>query len=532
MRLVGLAKRMTLYQTLKTACEKHPRPDSLVFEGAKISSKFLLQNIHSVAYFLSNLDSTTQSITINLPNIPQAVISFYASSYIGMPANMVHPLLLPEQLLKHMQDCKSTILFTFCDYYIKNQTALDASGHTIIICKISDHLPPLKKLIYQKTKEHKHMFHVKHFFYNQIVSQQNPQIAPAQKCEKSDSVYLHSGGTSGKSKTVALSAFAINALSKSLCVLAKNPNPKNISCLAVLPMFHGFGLAVSIHACLAHGFRVVLMPKFNAKSALKKIDKYKINILAGIPKMYERLLLEENLVPLKHLQLIFSGGDKLSDKLRHQFNLALKSVGNTTELLEGYGLTECVTVCCVNRAGDNSKNSMGYPLAGIKMGVVNENRSFLPPNTHGEIAVFGNTLMNGYLGENATNPFFTTATGEKWLLTGDYGKQSENGKIYFLGRKKRLIKISGYNVFPQEIEDIATNFDNIIQAVALCSGGEIHLFIRTQTQDSTICEQLKTACEQKLLPHAVPQKITIVPDFPLTKVGKIDYQALVSKISS
>ena len=183
-----------------------------------------------------------------------------------------------------------------------------------------------------------------------------------------------------------------------------------------------------------------------------------MNYIVGVPSLFEALLKDKKFVNnpnIKNIIQTFVGGDFAHPTLQDRLNALLKKHGSNARLLEGYGLTETVTVNCVNRASDERKGSVGKPLLGYKMKIVDlETKKELGPNQDGEIIVTCDAIMNGYLkDEETTNQVLKKdENGVLWVYTGDLGYMDEDGYLYLKSRLKRVIKVSGVPVFPSEVE--------------------------------------------------------------------------------
>ena len=242
---------------------------------------------------------------------------------------------------------------------------------------------------------------------------------------------------------------------------------KGKSMLAVLPMFHGFGLGMGIHAPLSNKASVSLMMRFNVKKVIKWINQNKVNMIIGVPLLYQKLLRVKDFLDSKltNLDYCFIGGDNVPQSLISNYNDLMKNNNSTCLMIEGYGLTETVTVCNVNTRKDFKIGSVGKPLIGVNIKILNEDFLELEPYEIGEVFISGDTLMNAYKDDlETTNKTMVDINGEVYIRSGDLGYLDSDGVLFLKGRKKRMFKISGMNVYPSEIEHIATDNDDVIDA--------------------------------------------------------------------
>ena len=499
-----------------------------------------LRDTDALAAYLYNLGiRKNHSVAINLPNFAQAIIAFYAINKCGAIANIIHPLIPTDGLIPLIKKTKAKYLFTM-DIFLKDKVdALLSQGITPIVCSINDYSNLYKKPIISlatrnKTKSIKNNDNL--LYYSQAIKSmsQYKNIEYPSINDGDDAVVLHSGGTTGEPKSIRLSNYALNSLAISLKDLMNYTPDTFRTILAVLPLFHGFGLGVCMHSCLTAGYRLVLVPSFKPKNAIKLIKKHKISIIAGVPTMYAKMLEEKTFRgdKLKYLEYLFCGGDKLSVSLKTEFDRRLKECGSIAELLEGYGLTEVVTVCTVNRVNDVVANSVGKPLSSIHLKIIDADNNTLPPNCDGEICVTGNTLMSGYLDDEVATKecFLCDDDGVVWVKTGDCGYLDHNNNLFFKDRLKRLIKISGMNIFPAEIESLVNTLKEIkhscVKEYTENNKTYLELFIvlnPNYTCDKSLLDKINTLLKSQLIKYSIPKKITERKSLPLTKIGKVDY---------
>ncbi|MGE4571678.1 MAG: class I adenylate-forming enzyme family protein [Candidatus Izemoplasmatales bacterium] len=528
---------LTLYQTLSKSASKYGHRNALLFRGKYLSYDELMRKIDYLATGLSEYGlSKGDSITFAMPNVFEAVFGFYASSKLGLKCHMVHPVTPVIQMKKYMLETKSktlVILDTFFDHY--KDLLEDQEINIFLVNPMTEFNVVMKtiyKLINRKKLKIPQNLQVRKFsdlYIKQVVNVSN--INPM-----STAVYLHSGGTSGQPKTIELSHQAINYLADQTSYIMDIDDFENLHMLAVLPMFHGFGLCMGIHAMLINGGVNTLMPKFNAKEAVNLIAKNQINFLIGVPSLFESLLKQAafNSEKMKHVKQAFIGGDYVSMDLKKRFDEQMMKNQSPARLLEGYGLTEVVTVCCVNTLKEHNPLSVGKALPGIEIAIkALESDEILDINQDGEIIVSGPTNMNGYLNDTkASQATFFKYNNKIWVKTGDLGYIDENGYIHFKQRLKRIIKVLGIPVLPGEIENFLMDYEQISEVCAVSKtddekGNVVKLFIVWNDENSILEEaEIKQAIKDNISVYAVPKEIVILKELPKTVIGKTDVIAL------
>lgn len=534
----------TMFEMVEKMADKYPNYVAFDFMGRATTYKKLAEEVERCAKALKTIGiRENDRVTIAMPNCPQAIYMFYAVNLVGAVANMIHPLSAEKEIEFYLNESESVTAITLDQFYGKFEAIRHNTKLTnIIIASVKDELSKPIKAGYMLTEGRKiqkipqdapiirwndFMRLSRCCFYNYRVKRKPEDTA----------VILYSGGTTGVTKGILLTNRNFNALSEQ--VIAANPFVPGDRMLAAMPLFHGFGLGVCIHAMLSHGGRCVLVPRFTAKSYAKLITKYKCNFIAGVPTLYEALLRIPHFerADLSSLKGIFSGGDSLSPDLAHRFNEFLKVHKSTVVIREGYGTTETVNACCLMPQHIFKAGSIGIPLPDMYIKIVKPDTDIeLPYGEEGEILIAGPTIMQGYLNnaEETENTMRTHADGLTWIYTGDLGVMDNEGFVYFHGRMKRMIISSGYNVYPLQIENILNAHDFVDKScvIGVPDAYKMHkvkAFIKLKNavpaNEETKAE-LMEYCKKNIAKYAMPYDIEFIEDLPKTLVGKIDYRKL------
>ncbi len=534
---------ITCYEYLRQAYEKNGDFPAAITYGHKVKLSTLMSHIDNLAaYFAAHGLREGDVYTVFLPTCIHSFVAFYALSKIGVIANIVHPLTSPEALAETMEFTGSKgvmMLDVLTPDYVEmlNEVKLPC-----IICSTSDYVglvkaPAIKA--YESVKSRKLVeLRCKTTTYKIAVLKGSWKKAETIKCGGTKTaVYLHGGGTTGHSKTIMLSNNAINNLAVNLEPLDSPHNPGDECSLIVLPMFHAFGLATAMHYSLTHGYTCIPVAKFSPKDANKTLAKYPVSFIVGVPNMFKKMMEDEGFAGehLRRLRLVFCGGDVLSEQLVREFNSAVAKEGGKGRLMRGYGLTESSSVCCVNTYEAHRADSIGKPLTGLKVEIWDEMRKELSANEIGEIVVSGNTLMQGYYNADQTVPddgVYVDKNGERWILTGDLGYKDDDGFIFFTGRKKRLIVISGYNVYPMDIENCVQQLPFVKEACAVQGylKGKPCVKLCVVLEGDIVKEAAETKilhqCKANLSKFSCPRKIEFIDALPRTRMAKVDFMKL------
>ena len=535
----------SMWEAIEKIVEKYPNYTAYVFMGKKTTYKEFAQNVEICARALKAIGTRVgDRITICMPNCPQTVIMFYAVNLVGAVANMVHPLSSEREIEFYIKESKSIAAITLDQFYHKFEAIREnVELSNIIIARIKDELSKPIRAGYMLTEGRKiekipkdAPVTIWNYFMDQ--GRHYHWKYRAVRDPRDPAVILYSGGTTGVTKGILLSNYNFNALGAQ--IIATNPmfRPGD-SMLAVMPMFHGFGLGVSIHSMLMNGGQCVLVPRFTAESYAKLIKRYKCNFIAGVPTLYEALLRQPVMdgVNLSCLKGVFSGGDSLSVELKKRFDKFLYDHNASIQVREGYGTTECVTASCLTPTHVYKEGSIGQPFPDtyyciVKPGTQEE----LPYGEEGEICISGPTVMLGYLDhpEETAQTLQVHPDGRTWVHTGDLGTMDDEGFIYFRQRLKRMIVTSGYNVYPSQLENILDAHELVQMSCVIgvpdpLKIQKVKAFVMLKPSvepTQTNKDILMAYCRKNIAKYAMPYDIEFREQLPKTLVGKVAYRVL------
>ncbi|MCR5041535.1 MAG: acyl--CoA ligase [Clostridia bacterium] len=534
----------TMYEFMLECSDKIIRDhgDYTAFVNVKsaTSVKKVRSDVEKVAAFLAHEGfGEGDVITVFLPTGAHAFPVLYALNKLGIIANIVHPLTPAAELRQMLADTNSKGMFIL-DRLCKGKEDIISSMFTVV-CSTSDYVRmPLKLLV--KADDKKNSVPVSgervHYFAD-VMKSSFPAVDTVHFPARDNAVYLHGGGTTGKSKTVMLSNYALNSLAYGLYLLDRPHDYGNSYTLAVLPIFHAFGLGGCLHYAMCNGYSALLMSKFDAREANELIKKYNVVEALGVPLMFKKMFAEDNFENkgLKNVLFWDSGGDFVSEEFVEEFDSVLAKNGSRAMFSRGWGLTELCAVCTCNNYSYYRKNSCGHALEGLELAVFDENGKKLPAGEVGEIGGRGATMMNGYLPDGTVegDGFFIDENGEKWVLTGDMGYLDEDGYLFLSGRKKRIIIIAGYNVYPATVEGKIEGLDFIREVCcAQAYDGDkpfmrMYVSLKEGADRKECLDKLEKIVETELEQHSRPKEIEILDALPRTKMEKIDFLALTEE---
>ena len=542
----------SFYNHLKTNSEKYPNLTAIEFQKKKYSYKQLINNIEAVAASLVAIGvKKGDYVSIVCPNTPQALFMIYAVNRIGAIANMIHPLLSANEIQQFVENTNSVVVLTFDMIYPKfAKIKWNMDKHPkFILARIADALPLYAKPVYSFKNKLKLSFNTEHdiVYWNDFIAHGKKENSdmPIDDGKADDvAVILYSGGSSGVPKGVMITNLNINSLALHTYDIGGIEDVVGKKSLAVMPLFHGFGLVICVHAMLSLGFHVYLLPKYDFNECSKLIFKKKINCIYGVPGLYEALIRSPYIekADLSFMELLVCGGDKLPEKLQNRVNKHLKKGGADVVLREAYGQTECVAGCSINPKFDTRIGSAGIAYPDVYFKIVKPGtQEELPDGEDGELCVSGPLVMKGYYkNEEATAKALQLhSDGRVWLHTGDMFSKDKDGYIYFRQRNSRMIICGGYNVYATQVEDTIGLCPAVAQSCVVglkdrIYGQKIIAFVvlnSTEADEAVIKEKIFECCRNNLSEYSLPHEIIFREELPVTNMGKVNYLLLEKEIN-
>lgn len=536
---------MSMYELLKESVYKYSNEYAYQYYGKKIRYQDFLKEIDKASIAFRNQGIRRGDVvSLCLPNVPEALISLYALNKIGAIAEMIHPLSSEYEIKNYLNATGSVMLIMIDVCYEKVKKILEETNvYKTVIISAGDSMSFLMKVGYEVTKGRKvskPSNKGEYIYWKDFIKGSNQYKISYNVQVNSDdpAVILHSGGTTGNPKSIVLSNSNFNALTSQVKPFLKDINPGD-KLLGILPIFHGFGLGVSMHCVFSIGATVILIPQFNARKFDSLLVKYKPNVLVGVPTLFEALLNVENKkLDLSNLKLAISGGDSLTVGLTRKINTFLLQKNAKCKIIQGYGMTECLAAVCVGFKEETNKEcSIGIPLPGNYLKIVKPNtQEEVEIGMEGEICVTGPTVMMNYLdNEKETNEVLQLhKDGYIWLHTGDLGYMDNDGVFFYKQRLKRMLISSGFNVYPSQIENIINEHEAVLTStvigiphpykvqvakafIVLKKGYSPNIFIKNS---------IKEHCKKYLAKYSLPYEYEFRKSLPKTLIGKVDFKKL------
>jgi len=536
---------VTMYGALMQTVKRCPQAVAYDFLGTTATYGQFAADIDRCADALAALGlKQGDRMTIAMPTCPQAVICFYAVNKLGGVASMIHPLSTATEIEFYLNLSRSRFALTLDAFYSKFTAVKDSTGlEKLILARIPDYLGWLKRIGFNLTKGRKIPKVPEDapvVWWRVMMSASHPHAPKSNAGFEDMAVILYSGGTTGKPKGIMLSNR--NFICEGMQVSAWGNLTGGDAILAILPVFHGFGLGVCINAAFMGGAKSILVPQFTPEDVAKLIRAKRPNFIVGVPTLFEALnrnpLFQKT--NLSCIKAAFSGADTLPRVVKERFEALVRQQGGDTQLREGFGLTEAVTAIMAMPMTEYREGSVGLPFPDMAAKIVRSGTTeTLPPGEEGEICLNGPAVMMGYLDqpEETAQALQQHPDGQTWLHTGDIGTMDAEGFFYFHLREKRMIKSSGMNVYPAQVEEQLYKHP-AVQEVCVIGVPDAKQVERVKgfvvLKDSAKAgaemeKELIDFCRRDLIKWSCPREIEFRNELPLTLVGKVAFAELAAE---
>jgi long-chain acyl-CoA synthetase len=440
-------------------------------------------------------------VGLMLPNVPEFAMIFYGILRAGAVAVPMNPLLKRREVEYYLSDSGARVLFAWHEVADEAEAGAKAAG--------SEALPVLPQE------------------FRELVAERRPLAHPARRDADDTAVILYTSGTTGRPKGAELTHAGLNTnqavTARTLILLG--PDDVVMGCL---PLFHVFGLTCGLNAAIANGSTLTLIPRFSPAKALEVIQRDSVTVFEGVPTMYAAMLgvPDREQYDVSTLRTCVSGGAALPVEVLRGFEGAFGCI-----ILEGYGLSETSPVASFNHPDAVRKpGSIGTPIEGVRMRVVDEDRRPVQPGEIGEIQIGGHNVMKAYW--NKPEETAATIDADGWLSTGDMARQDEDGYFFIVDRKKDLLIRGGYNVYPREVEEVLYEHPAVAEAAVVgiphpSLGEEIGAAVALKDGTTATPEELRDFVKGRIAAYKYPRAVWIVDGLPKGPTGKIQRRDVV-----
>ena len=472
-----------------------------------------------------------------LPNCPQFVICYHAILKAGGVVVNYSPLYSEPELLQQIEDSETDIVVTLnlVALYPKARAMLERSRlRLLVVGTMSEALPFPKNWLFPLVKRRdvvRAPDDANHVPFEELIDNDGVYKPATVDPENDVAVLQYTGGTTGVPKGAMLTHanLFINTVQCGVWFPALEPGAERV--MGVLPFFHVFAMTAVMNMSIHLGAVIIMHPRFELDAVLKDVHGKKPTLFDGVPTMFGAINAHPRLkdVDLTSIKACISGGAPLPVEVKRRFEELSGCV-----LVEGYGLTECSPVATCSPFSDGAKaGSIGLPMPGTVIEIVDRDdpAKVLPQGETGEICVSGPQVMAGYWrNEAATRDVIVDGR----LRTGDVGYMDEDGYTFIIDRIKDLILVSGFNVYPRNVEDgiyrhPAVEETTVIGVPDEYQGQSVKAFVKLKDGQTLTEEELKAFLEDQLGRHEIPRHVEFRDALPKTMIGKLSKKELVAE---
>jgi long-chain acyl-CoA synthetase len=546
----------SVFSLLDDAASRFPDRPAVVFPVAPLARRLTYRQVVAEAEQLSRALASLgvrkgDRVGFVLPNCPQYVVGFYACQRLGAVVVGCNPLYTQRELSHQLRDAGVDIVIVLDLLYpLVDSVRAEAGLEKILVTRVGDYLRfPINKLAALKQRrEAKHEGHPwppvpgdsDVLWWPDVMKGSYPE-APTAKVDASEDVaaLLYTGGTTGLAKGAILthSNMVANVMQAGSWFTDIQDGKDVMMC--VLPFFHSYGLQAVMNVGISRAMKLVLLPRFELTMALKAIAKEKPTLFPGVPRIYVAIneSSETKKYDLSSIRACFSGAAPLPVAVAEKFEAITGG-----RLVEGYGLTETSPVTHINPIyGKRKFGTIGLPIPDTDCRIVDldDPEKEMPPGEPGELAIAGPQVMKGYWNrpEETAEVIREGNGGARWFYTGDIATMDEEGYFSIVDRKKDMILVSGFNVYPADVEQVLYRHPKVMKASVVGipdekTGEAVKAFIVLRAGESATSEEIIAWCgDQKhgLTAYRVPKHIEFREALPETIVGKVLRRVLVEE---
>jgi long-chain acyl-CoA synthetase len=445
-------------------------------------------------------------VAVQLPNVPQFLFTYFGILKAGLVMVPLNPLLRAPEVAYHLENSDAKVLVTFemfADEAVKGVQQVDREIATYVVNLPGNDQRPEATMHYDEL----------------YFADDTRELAPTDADDTA--VLLYTSGTTGKPKGAELTHFNLYMN----CTVAGELfgfQDDDIG-VAVLPLFHVFGLSSVLNTSVRYGGTIVLVPRFELEPVVEAVEKHRCTIFSGVPTMYFGMLhMDLGGKDLSSLRVGVSGGAAIPGEVIRAFEEKFPGC----VVLEGYGLSESTSTTTFNVNAEQRKVlSIGKPVWGVQVRVVNHDDKELPAGEEhvGEIVIRGHNIMKGYY----KNPEATTeAFRGGWFHTGDLAYRDDDGYLFIVDRKKDLVIRGGYNVYPREVEEVLFGHPAIAEAAVIGKpddklGEEVVAIVAAKPGADLDADEVIAYCKERLAAYKHPREVRVVDELPKGPTGKI-----------
>jgi long-chain acyl-CoA synthetase len=491
----GAEMNESLAYNLIAAVKRHPdRPALRLDETVTTYAEFDEATARVAGLLLERGLEPGDRVGIMLPNVPEFAIAYYGVLRAGGVVVPMNVLLKQREVAFYLSDAQAELIFA---WHAMADEAIDGAAQAGADCIVVE---PAE--------------------FGRLLASTEPAGEIADRAADDTAIILYTSGTTGKPKGAELT-HANLSVNADVSRLLFSLEPDDVV-LGALPLFHAFGQTCALNAAVAAGASLTLIPRFDAGHALEVIEQHRVTVFEGVPTMYAALLHdpERERFDVSTLRVCVSGGAALPVELLREFERIFDCV-----ILEGYGLSETSPVACFNHPDRERKpGSIGTPVEGVEMKLVDLHRRDSGPGEEGEIAIRGHNVMKGYW--NRPEATAEAIDEDGWFYSGDIARIDSDGRYFIVDRKKDLIIRGGYNVYPREIEEVLYEHPAVREAAVVGIphadlGEEVAAAVALRPGMRVTESEIREFVKANVAAYKYPRRVWFVDELPKGPTGKV-----------
>jgi long-chain acyl-CoA synthetase len=506
-----------LVDSVARTVEAHSEETAIWYEERDISYRefWSLVKRFSAALAERGIESGDR-VAVYLPNVPQYVIGFHGILHAGGVVVPMNPQYKAREIEHLLSDSEATVVLTLADLVPNVEAVRDETDveHVVSVGGETDGAITLEEFLADSETE--------------MVAREDSDVA----------VLPYTSGTTGQPKGVQLTHHNLAWDARASAKLMDGGVRSDDKFLGVLPLFHIYGMTVTMIATFFEGGAYYPVPEWDAQKVLSLVENESLTVMHGVPAMFNDVINQENAAEfdLSSVRFVNSGGSSLPVEVLRQFEEIYD-----IELYEGYGLTETSPVTHANRPESRRPGSIGQPLDGVEAKIVDSDFDEIPPvergpvdeeevdldEMTGELVIHGPNVMKGYYElPEANEESFTEIDGKRWFHTGDIGYHDEDDFVYIVDRKKHMINTAGYNVYPREVEELLFEHPDIADAAVVGipderRGETVKAFVVPRPDSELTPDEVKQYSLDNLAEYKHPREVEFTEELPRTTTGKV-----------
>jgi long-chain acyl-CoA synthetase len=499
---------MNIATNLVTTARIKPDAPALRLGDVELTYREFLERVQAAAEMLRSRGiEPGDRVSLILPNVPTFPIVCYAALSVGAVVVPMNPLLTEREIGFYFSDAGVKLAIVFEELPDGGAAAAAAGAANEVEVLIVGPVGLSEA---------------------QLAGAEASDREPEPRADDDLAVLLYTSGTTGRPKGAELTHANLhnNAQVTTDTLLRAGEGDVIMGCL---PLFHVFGLTCGLNVAVLTGSCLAMLPRFDPVKALQLIQAQRVTVFEGVPTMYSALLhaaaAGDAEFDTSSLRLCVSGGAALPVEVLHNFEKQFDAV-----ILEGYGLSETSPVVSFNHPDAERKpGSIGTPIEGVQVNILDEEGNVMPTGEVGEIAVSGHGVMRGYWNRPEAT---AEVLRDGWFRTGDLGRYDDDGYLYVVDRKKQLIIRGGYNVYPREVEEALHEHPAIAEVAVIGIkhaelGEEVGAAVALAPGQSATPDELRAFAKQRVAAYKYPRHVWIVDSLPKGPTGKILHRNVV-----